>query len=243
MTNQELLDKAYRHMARQMRKCVSDSGKCLYSAPDGRACAIGGVLSREARAQLGTRVVAVGMIIRDPTMADIARRELEGVSPDFAHYVQSALHDGLKSNFTRADLDAAARRLAKVCDLRSPVPADRIKATLDADHAWLETFRLHDPYARAQIAEILRHRTKFQAQLAKARACLPARAWVGGMTTREAWEQCPVREWMAWKLLSHTRLTAGEVYRLRTCGEIRAAIPFERLQQLVAERFPEEAGV
>lgn len=77
--------------------------------------------------------------------------------------------------------------------------------------------------------------TLFQAQLRMANACFSARIWVGGKSAREAWETCEDGTWMDWLVW---RLAGTDVANMYTghksADEIRAGLPFKKLQELVA---------
>lgn len=120
MDNQEFLNKAYEHMRKQMSRCITEWGHCKYDH-DGRQCAVGGVLSPEAREEaMAERLNGIHQVYSLPNAFPKVYAELQNVSPRLAMSVQARLHDDLTADFTVEELNECANRIAERFQLTSP---------------------------------------------------------------------------------------------------------------------------
>jgi hypothetical protein len=262
MTKQELLDRAYAHMVRQ-RSVAYDTKKqqCVYEdKATGKMCAIGGAVPAAVRSELmSSNIGAICDIFAPITEwgysrqeAPLAVAELADCGVDFARDVQTELHDEFAwgrgatgTPITVAELDVAAAEIADEFNLLHP---NRKRGVSHSDpklveaHA-AEAVKMRDYLTnpllgadeRAEYEAVLTlPNTLFQGQLRKAGACFKARIWVGAKTAREAWATCPDAGWMgrlAWAVGGAAALNL--TWLCRTADECRAALPFEKLQEIV----------
>lgn len=119
MDDQEFLNKAYEHMRKQMSRCITE-GNCKYDH-DGRQCAVGGVLSPEAREEaMAKNLFGIREVYSLPDAFPKVYAEMKDVSAVVAMFVQARLHDGLPADFTVEELNERANRIAERFQLTSP---------------------------------------------------------------------------------------------------------------------------
>lgn len=119
-TDQEIVDRTYKHLIEQGSKCVNIGGACVYRGPEGKMCAIGALIPDELyQGSMDVYGNTIDEVIRHyPAVEDLFRAN----SPELLKRIQE-IHDEYDP-FDKWEqyINFEFNKLALSYRLRSPVP-------------------------------------------------------------------------------------------------------------------------